>query len=207
MTTRYVGRVSICVAAGTLLALVVTGFWPVGVAARQTQVNPDAKTIEDFQARIKAYLELHDKFESTLPKLPDKATPQQLDAHQRLFGPLIQKARGSSKQGEIFTPDMQALVRRITRKSFSGLDGKQMVSSILDENPVGLKITVNGRYPDNVPLSTMPPDLLAALPKLPTEFEYRFVGDRLILLDKHAHLIVDWVDNVLPIKPQEAETR
>ena len=51
------------------------------------------------------------------------------------------------------------------------------------------------------------PDLLAALPKLPTEFEYRFVGDRLILLDKHAHLIVDWVDNVLPIKPQEAETR
>ena len=46
----------------------------------------------------------------------------------------------------------------------------------------------------------MPPDLLAALPKLPEEFEFRFVGDRLILLDKHAHLVVDYVDNVLPIK-------
>jgi hypothetical protein len=81
-----------------------------------------------------------------------------------------------------------------------------MIGSIMDENPVGLKITVNMRYPDQVPLSTMPPDLLAALPKLPEEFEFRFVGDRFILLDKHAHLIVDFVDNVLPIKDRSFAT-
>ena len=39
-----------------------------------------------------------------------------------------------------------------------------MIGSIMDENPVGIKVTVNMRYPDEVPLSTMPPDLLAALP-------------------------------------------
>ena len=194
----------------TLLALVLAAGPSVGVTALQTPpVNPDAKTIADFEARLKTYLDLHDKLESTLPKLPDKATPQEMDRHQRTFGPMIQKARGASKQGELFTPDMQAFIRQITRKAFSGRDGKQMISSIMDENPVGIKISVNGRYPDEVPLSTMPPDLLAALPKLPPEFEFRFVGDRLILLDKHAHLIVDWVDNVLPIKttPQEVAER
>jgi len=122
---------------------------------------------------------------------------------------MIQKARAGAKQGDLFTPDMQAFIRQITRKTFSGRDGKQMIASIMDENPVGIKISVNGRYPDEVPLSTMPPDLLAALPKLPPEFEFRFVGDRLILLDKHAHLIVDWVENVLPVKaaPQESAAR
>ena len=33
----------------------------------------------------------------------------------------------------------------------------------------------------------MPPQVLAALPKLPEDIEYRFIGDRLILLDVHAH--------------------
>ena len=37
----------------------------------------------------------------------------------------------------------------------------------------------------------MPPQVLQALPKLPEELEYRFIGDRLILFDIHAHIIVD----------------
>ena len=57
---------------------------------------------------------------------------------------------------------------------------------------------VNKRYPDTVPLSTMPPEVLQTLPKLSEDMEYRFIGDRLILLDTHAHLIVDYIDDVLP---------
>jgi hypothetical protein len=188
-----------------LAALAASVLLTATVTIAQQPVNADAKTLTDFTERVKKYLELHNKFESTLPKLPADASPAQMDKHQRLFGPLVQKARAGARQGEIFTPDMQAFVRKITRRTFSGPDGKQMIGSIMDENPVGVKITVNGRYPDEVPLSTMPPDLLKELPKLPEEMEFRFVGDRLILLDKHAHLIVDWVDNVLPIKGGEAE--
>jgi hypothetical protein len=57
---------------------------------------------------------------------------------------------------------------------------------------------VNGRYPDGVPLTTMPPQVLAALPKLPPELEYRFIGERLVLLDGPAHLIVDFIQDALP---------
>jgi hypothetical protein len=61
-----------------------------------------------------------------------------------------------------------------------------------------VKLAVNGRYPDEVPMSTMPPQVLAVLPKLPVEIEYRFVGDRLILLDVHAHIVMDYIDRALP---------
>jgi len=52
---------------------------------------------------------------------------------------------------------------------------------------------VNGRYPDDVPVSTMPPQVLVALSKLPEELEYRFIQNNLILFDPHSHLIVDYM--------------
>jgi hypothetical protein len=68
----------------------------------------------------------------------------------------------------------------------------------MDENPVGTKVGVNDRYPDSIPRSTMPPEVLQVLPKMPEELEYRFVGDNLIILDPHAHLVVDYVPAALP---------
>jgi hypothetical protein len=69
----------------------------------------------------------------------------------------------------------------------------------MDDNPGGaVKLAVNARYPDDVPLSTMPPEVLKNLPPLPAELEYRFVGETLILLDPDAHLVVDFVPRALP---------
>ena len=48
---------------------------------------------------------------------------------------------------------------------------------------------MNGRYPDTVPLSTVPPQVLQTLPKLGEDMEYRFIGERLVLYDVHAHLV------------------
>ena len=67
----------------------------------------------------------------------------------------------------------------------------------MDENPVDVKVAVNGRYPDDVPLSTMPPQVLAILPEMPQELEDRFVGRHLVILDSHAHIIADFVSNIL----------
>jgi hypothetical protein len=44
----------------------------------------------------------------------------------------------------------------------------------------------------------MPPQVLKALPKLEEDLEYRFIGERLVLMDAHAHIIVDFTDDVLP---------
>ena len=55
--------------------------------------------------------------------------------------------------GDIFTPEAEAVIKRLLATVFGGPEGKQLKASIMDENPVGLKLVVNGRYPDAVPLS------------------------------------------------------
>ena len=61
-----------------------------------------------------------------------------------------------------------------------------------------MKLVVNGRYPDTIPLSSMPPQILKVLPQLPQELEYRFIEPTLILLDVHAHIIVDYMTGAVP---------
>lgn len=158
----------------------------------------DARALATMNDRLKDYLELHRGIEKTLPKLPTEATPEQIDRNQRMFEKLIREKRKSAKRGEIFTPEAEPVIRRLLAAVFGGPDGKQLKASILDENPVGLKLVVNGRYPDTVPISSVPPQVLQTLPALTEDMEYRFVGDNLILLDAHAHVVADFIPDVFP---------
>jgi hypothetical protein len=81
---------------------------------------------------------------------------------------------------------------------FGGPEGAKLKASIMDENPVGTKVSVNARYPDTVPVSTVPPPILQTLPKLAEDLEYRFVGENLIILDSHAHVIADFIPDAFP---------
>jgi hypothetical protein len=162
-----------------------------------TMSAPGEGVVAEFDRRVKDYVTLMNKLDDTLSELPDDATPRQVDAHQRALGALIAKARADAKAGEVFVPEMQVYVRGVVRSVLDGPDGGRIKASLMDENPVGATPVVNKRYPDQIPLSTMPPDILAALPALPAGLEYRFVGRALILLDPRSHLIVDFVDNAI----------
>jgi hypothetical protein len=163
-------------------------------------VNPDAKALSGFLDRVNEYVKVHQKFEASLPHLPKEATPQQIDKNQRALGQLIQGARKTAKRGDIFTPESQAVIKRLLAKVFGGPDGAALKASIMDENPGVSKIVVNERYPDTVPLSTIPPQVLEGLPKLPEEMEFRFVGNTLVLMDVHAHIIADYIPDAFPHK-------
>lgn len=175
---------------------------PVNAPPTERVVGPlseaEAQALATMNDRLKEYIELHEKVEETLPKLPKDATPQQIDTNQRLFEQRLREARKSAKQGDIFTPEARPIIKRLLAAVFAGPDGKQLKASIMDENPVGISIAVNGRYPDTVPISTVPPDVLQTLPKLTEDMEFRFVGDNLILLDAHAHLIADLIPDAIP---------
>jgi hypothetical protein len=88
---------------------------------------------------------------------------------------------------------MQRLVRTLLRPVFHGTEGLQVKNEIADNEYKNVKLAVNGRYPDEVPISTVPPQVLAQLPKLEEELEYRFIHTNMILFDTHAHIIVDYV--------------
>lgn len=175
-----------------------TAVQPPANAARPMS-EADAQGLAEFNERVTAYAALHQKLEATLPPKPTETTPETIHKHQNALAELVVKSRRGARQGDIITPATQLIFRQVLARVFKGEEGRQLKASILDENPGNVGLQINGRYPDEIPLSTVPPQVLAALPKLPGDLEYRFVGDRLILLDVHAHTIADYMDKAFPI--------
>jgi hypothetical protein len=193
VTALWVGIRSGRWRAGALCAVALTS-----LAAAQTPTNPTAATVAGFHERVKDYMALHDKAAQGLPSPTREATPADVVKHQRELEARLVPLRKGIRQGNIFTAEMQAFLRRYMGEVFSGPEGKRLKGVVMDENPVAVKYGVNSRYPDTVPMSTMPAQVLKALPKLPEGLEYRFIDRDLILLDVRAHIIVDYVTNVIP---------
>ncbi len=167
-------------------------------AAQQPAVNVDAQILAALDKRMRDYSELHEKLEATLPALPQDAAPEHIDAHQRALASLLQKARPSADHGDLFGPAARALIRRLLARTVAGTEGAKLLESVMEDNPGPIRARVNSRLPDDVPRSTLPLQILQMLPKLPEALEYRFLGRRLVLVDAHALIVVDYVDDALP---------
>jgi hypothetical protein len=172
--------------------------WP---AAAQQKVNADAKVLADFQSRIAKYMELHKQLERESPRLEQTKDPAAIQRSQAAMAAKLQAARKGARQGEIFTPEVQAVIRRLLNPELKGPDAADTKKAVEEDAPKGVPLKVNAKYPENAPLPTVPPNLLAALPRLPEDLEYRFVHRHLILRDVHADVIVDYIPNALkPLK-------
>jgi hypothetical protein len=169
-----------------------------GGAVQPPRVNADAATIADFNKRVHDYLELHKKVDGAIKEPSKDDRPEMFVEHQIAFAKLMQKERPDAKPGDIFTKPMRNIVRKLLASVFRGPGGRQIKKSILDEYTGNIRLVVNTQYPEGAPVSTMPPQILEGLPKLPDGLEFRFIGPRLILLDSHARLIVDVVEHVFP---------
>lgn len=186
------------IAVPLVLSIVAIPVWVWATQAPGGKTSVSQPAFAAFLERIDEYVALHQKIEKGLPRLSKEATPQEIDRNQRSLGEQIATARRGARQGDVLIPEMQTYVRGLLKRIFGGPAGRQLRSSIMDENPVKMDLRINQRYPDTVPLSTMPPEVLAALPKLPEEIEYRFIWDQLILLDPHAHIIIDYLPDAIP---------
>lgn len=169
-----------------------------GNGAPAAQVSPTVPAVAVFVERVNEYVALHKKLEATLPKLPQEATPVQIDQNERALGKLIQDARKGAQRGDLFTPEMTIFVKNLMAQVFGGPGGQKLRSSVMDENVKELPLKVNQRFPDVIPISTMPPAILKALPELPEQMQYRFVASQFVLLDSHSHLVADFIPAVLP---------
>jgi hypothetical protein len=66
-----------------------------------------------------------------------------------------------------------------------------MWAVIMDDNPGAFRQDIDGTYPEGKALSTMPGLVLAQLPGLPDDIQFRFIGRHLILYDVRANTIID----------------
>jgi hypothetical protein len=168
-------------------------------SARADQgVNPDAATIADFNKRVEAYVALHDKVDAMLPEPSADGRPEAVVEHQRAFAKMMAQERPNAQPGDIMTKPMRNVVRRLLAGVFRGPNGRDIKHSILDEYTGNFVLRVNQSYPDSMPFSSVPLPILEGLPKLPDALAYRFVGDRLILLDPHGRLVVDIMEKAFP---------
>ena len=166
----------------------------------------ETEAVKEFNARVKAYMELQKRVSSNVPPLAKAETdPAKIAIHTKALANGIQQARANAKLGDVFSPQVTQEFRQIIRGELHGKAGAPSRETVKTGNPTeqegaGSKIVlaVNSPYPEKEPLSSVPPGLLLKLPQLPKGLEYRFLGRHMILLDSMANLIVDYLLDVVP---------
>lgn len=146
-----------------------------------------------FLQRVDEYVALHRRLEAPLPPRVVTDDLEALFAPRKALAAAIRTARAEARQGDIFSPALAGYFRVLVADALRQGGVKDMLAIVEDENSVHIPAAVNGEYPAGRSISLMPTCLLLALPPLPAELQYRFVGRDLILWDLHAGLIVDFV--------------
>jgi len=193
------GRVRGLVSIGLLLSL---AFWAVPqsdvVRAEQKQAVAAEPAVSGFNERVKQYIKLREKVEGELPKLSRESKPAEIEANFTALQANIIAARPGAKPGDIFTPDIGDHIRGLIKQEFTGRRLSKLRQTVSGAQTKGVPLRVNVPYPETKELIEMPPTLLLKLPTLPKQLHYHFVGRSLVLLDKEARLIVDYLPDALP---------
>ena len=183
---------SICLPAGHFVV--------VASAPQQASVNPLAREMADFKKRVDDYLALRREVTKTHPEVKETGDPAKISEREKNLGKGIAMARTTAKAGDVFGALSPHLLKVVDAdwNSRSAADRKALLSEI----PPGFQLKVNQAYPTNIPLVTVPPKLLAQLPVIPEELEYRLVNRRLLLRDRDANLVIDVL---VGVEPKRAE--
>ena len=147
----------------------------------------DPVALATFTNSVHSYVDLRASLEPGLPPLRVTANPDEITQAERALARRIREARAAARQGDIFAPPLQTQIKRMLTIEVD----KDTMASITDDNPGAFEFKLNGTYPKDKPVSTMPPNVLQLLPPLAEGLEYRFVGGHLILRDRRANIILD----------------
>jgi len=175
---------------GIRRCLDVIGFYAVSAVFLAASVeNP---VFGDFSQRVEQYLKLR----MALPEERTTKHRKEIVDRRRALAEAIRQARTGAKQGDIFTPDISEQFLKVIRGTLLRPSARKTIRQ--GEPVAGLHLSVNGAYPENLPLTTVPPTLLRRLPQLPDRLAYRIVGRDFVLQDTEARLVVDFIPGALP---------
>jgi len=178
-----------------VLGAVLAGVLRIPAAGSPPQTPPatrESQAFREFAQRVQVYLNLR----KTLPQERTTKRQQEISDRRHALAQAIRDSRTGAKQGDIFSPEISEQFLKVIR---STLQGTSVRRTIRQGEPVAsLRLTVNGAYPEHLPLTTVPPSLLLRLPQLPERIAYRIVGHDFVLQDTEARLIIDFIPGALP---------
>jgi len=167
--------------------------------ATASPANLDSAILADFNARLDRYV----KTQRALLKdsrVAEDATPAQIRAREDTLAVQLRAIRENARQGDLFTPQVAALFKRLMYPELKGPERQETKQALVEEDGERAEVwlRINASYPlASEPLATTPANLLANLPQLPMDVEYRIVGRHLLLRDVDANIIVDFIYNAL----------
>lgn len=183
--------------AGALVSLVFSSTYLNAARAQQVSVaNPP--TVAGFNDHINQYMALHEAAVKKLPKPGKEAKPDKIEVYQEGLADIIRGSRVSAKQGDIFTPQIASEFKQIIKAELKGPGLKETRTEANSPEVKDVPVRVNYPYPDSKELLDTPATLLLKLPQLPKQLGYHFARRNLLLIDREARIIVDYIPNALP---------
>jgi hypothetical protein len=186
--------------AGLAIVLVHGGTSARGLeSAPNLRAHDESQVLTDFQSRVRRYVELHQQLEATGPPIPISDNWAEITAAVGALADRIRAARATARRGDVFSPEVERWFRQALATCLEGENTEEFLAALEEEEAKDFVLIpqVNGRWPEDAPLASMPPHLLAVLPPLPGELQYRFMSHDLILWDVHANIIVDFITGAL----------
>jgi hypothetical protein len=162
--------------------------------------DQDAQAVKIFADGVQQYMTVQKNVEASLRPLKPTNDPVRISEYEHALARKLAEARRGAKQGDIFTRQVTRYFLRVIRSEFLGPEAPLARKTIRQDDPaiVFHRLEVNDVYPENLPLTNMPPTLLSKLPPLPQNLTYRIVGHDLTLKDSKSGLIVDLIPNAIP---------
>jgi len=176
--------------------LVVALVFAVAIPQDRSADSTDA-ALSEFAERLKAYLKLRDDLEHELEPLAPVPSSSQLQAPRKALVAAIRNARARARPGDLIPASVQELIRQAVHADWARRNPVDKRAALV-EVPEGPLPGINRDYPHHAAFATIPPLLLANLPRLPDNLQYRFFGRHMVVLDADAEIIIDYVRNTLP---------
>jgi hypothetical protein len=169
-----------------------------GTITKVALTADEKKAVADFETALKDYIVVRDRVWKQVPKPPDKATPQQIATYKTALRQGVQMTWANAVPGDIFKPSVATFIKSRIKEEFTGWERSELRKTVLEADTKGVPLKVNAVYPESKELVEMSPALLLALPQLPKELRYRFIGRSLVIMDRDDGLIVDYLRDALP---------
>jgi hypothetical protein len=175
------------------MAVAICATVPPVLWAADTQGGGDAAAIAQFDAAVAKYLELRKRLLEEVPGPIAESTAPKLTQASDALAAAIQRSRAKAKPGDLFVSPVVPVLKQRLEEAVRRENLGAALAGIDDEDTKPARPSIHMRFPAAAPMATMPPSLLAVLPRLPASLEYRIVGDYLILRDVEAALILDFI--------------
>jgi hypothetical protein len=185
---------------GLIPATIVTALAVGPIDMRQVGTAHEAE--RRFLRSVEEYVTQRRQLERQLPPFRVTADVEEINHAVEARAAAIRRTRARAQAGDVFNSGVTRLFRVRIREAFAGRgdDAVELMDEMNEEGACWQPPVVNGRFSWRTAVAT-PPYVLAILPTLPDELQYRFVGPDLVLVDTAANFIIDVLPGALDVAP------